>query len=52
MKQNIKKYWLMIWELAFSDFRLRETAKVGKLYREGRFGGVPYLEKLGKNINK
>ena len=35
-----------------SDFRLRETAKVGKLYREGRFGGVPYLEKLGKNINK
>ena len=24
MKQNIKKYWLMIWELAFSDFRLRD----------------------------
>ena len=35
-----------------SDFSLRESAKVGKLYREGRFGGVPYLEKLGININK
>lgn len=35
-----------------SDYSLRETAKVGKLYREGRFGGVPYLEKLGININK
>lgn len=35
-----------------SDFSLRETAKVGKLYREGRFGGVPYLEDLGQNINK
>lgn len=35
-----------------SDFSVRETAKVGKLYREGRFGGVPYLDKLGQNINK
>ena len=35
-----------------SDFSIRETAKVGKLYREGRFGGVPYLEKLGTNINQ
>ena len=35
-----------------SDYSVRETAKVGKLYREGRFGGVPYLEKLGININK
>lgn len=35
-----------------SDFSLRETAKVGKMYREGRFGGVPYLEDLGQNINK
>lgn len=35
-----------------SDFSLRETAKVGKMYREGRFGGVPYLEDLGRNINK
>lgn len=35
-----------------SDYSLRETAKVGKMYREGRFGGVPYLEDLGRNINK
>lgn len=35
-----------------SDFSLRESAKVGKLYREGRFGGVPYLEDLGRNLNK
>lgn len=35
-----------------SEYRLRETSKIGKLYREGRFGGVPYLDKLGKNINK
>lgn len=29
---------------ALSDFSgLRETSKIGKLYREGRFGGVPYL---------
>lgn len=38
--------------ISVSDFSLRESAKVGKLYREGRFGGVPYLEKLGININK
>lgn len=24
MKLNIKKYWLMVWELAFSDFRMRD----------------------------
>ena len=35
-----------------SEYRLRETSKIGKLYREGRFGGVPYLDKLGRNINK
>ena len=38
--------------IPISDFSIRETAKVGKLYREGRFGGVPYLEKLGTNINQ
>ncbi len=38
--------------IPISEFSLRETAKVGRLYREGRFGGVPYLEKLGSNINK
>ncbi len=38
--------------IPISEYSLRETAKVGKLYREGRFGGVPYLEKLGININK
>ena len=28
MKSNIKKYWLMIWELAFSDFRLRDQGTI------------------------
>ena len=28
MKNSIKKYWLMIWELAFSDFRLRDQGTI------------------------
>ena len=28
MNKGIKKYWLMIWELAFSDFRLRDQGTV------------------------
>jgi len=28
MKKNIRKYWLMIWELAFSDFRMRDQGTI------------------------
>jgi len=28
MKKNFKKYWLMVWELAFSDFRMRDLGTV------------------------
>ena len=28
MKQNIKKYWMMVWELAFSDFRMRDQGTI------------------------
>jgi hypothetical protein len=27
-----------------SDFKLRESAKIGNLYKDGRLGGIPYLE--------
>ena len=38
---------------AVSDFAgLRSSSKIGDMYREGRFGGIPYLNQFGDVLNQ